>query len=1411
MTKQTHQRRLLVSALIFLSLLLLSASAKANTLPNEHGPSEYYNDSNSNASGDMEDAILKMHIPLPSGWTMESLMDSYYNFNDVSAFADATSSDRRLAIGDFESLNQFLEGSFVALPATSLGSDGLEISIVNFYCSDIVLGDFVTNYTKTTTSQGEDALSYTIQAFPFDMNCYADYKYNVGFLFQGSGTLEAITLANDVTVTIDLISPSTFDQQPPNRAKLQSCNTVIRTDGRVNFTNSVLARILNLFRGLISDAIDTNAASLVCGKLSEQGDELFANIFNATQTTLNQWLPPLNATWTNPLLAEESYVVPDGVMLLDFEANSNNDNTIMDNTTSVGGLLVSFLEEADSLFGDPVIDELTGESILGINSFLRENVLNDDGVLVLQMDDLDSTGNLDGALEDATSLFDSEDILTNTQIKMDGLRLKGLDTLQTFEPFVIRGKHTIGNVLAWQSLQLELDLIFDIAPSLREDSILINPNQANRIIERITIAVDFTDLSLDLSLFLAIDENKFDGLILGSMLDTKQIIPCFASAMTDIQLSGLGATVAEFSTPLLTGFLSPGLDRVISQFAEALFVAYKPTLLRAVPGMFQGPLRRMLQDVVVKNFFAVGDESACVPVAPPAGTVDLREFLLKPEEALVLGAAGEKAYGNVGALLYGLAQTSLTELDDAGMPLINQRIIRPMTIEQSGVAGTFVMKDSLFQYGMDDKRRSLQVDEGSFPFNISLGNLRISNMDTIVAPLDLLELTDSPTVLRNTISLGNTVSNSTKRPLTFSFAVAVGMGKTSWTELDMSLSIDSLGLSADVGANVDSEQLFNLPLSSLLEFRCWLTALQSVELNSDGVAVNPTAPRGLSLVDFTASLSSLQLETTCLDCQDAGTILLPELMQIIKETGSVDLLGKQLPELMESVLMGGGGIQTTLDRLIADSPRYCPSNPSYVGKDAVPTEYEFFDFPALSAQSIDTILFTAILVAESGFVMFAETQRLTDIETTSPLSAQEAFDPPSGIRLIDWTNIGNSTGIGAVADQIFDDARGFLSGDSENSLIDLESILGNIVDEDGVLDLEIDLAFELEDFVVAIDSIRVYGLENLKLFDVFEPIGPQTLTASLHFDMLDLEIVFSANTPSTTAPPQVITTRFVVNDVNADIAIFAAFDLDKIAALQLGSLLNTKTLLPCFMSTAYEFELPQMKVSIGSFTAPKIEGLLPATNEVTDQLTEVLFDRFRLNIEEAIPKIFDGIGRDLIASLLTYTDESVCAQQDSKVDDFIDFRDLLLPAELAKSLGGTGEEPYGTLLSSVFDIFKKEFFVANSVTGLAAINDKLITYFTESQSDVPGRLFFPGSIFNSQSNVDVGGFNADVAIRASDFFVNNLDTFGVPLTLLDPINGQQYLLNNSATVGLSHPFEIGLRFFLGLYSKGKPSQSHAYL
>jgi hypothetical protein len=86
----------------------------------------------------------------------------------------------------------------------------------------------------------------------------------------------------------------------------------------------------------------------------------------------------------------------------------------------------------------------------------------------------------------------------------------------------------------------------------------------------------------------------------------------------------------------------------------------------------------------------------------------------------------------------------------------------------------------------------------------------------------------------------------------------------------------------------------------------------------------------------------------------------------------------------------------------------------------------------------------------------------------------------------------------------------------------------------------------------------------------------------------------------------------------------------------------------------------------------------------------------------------------------------------------------------------------------------------------------------EAQSGTPGYLSFPGDLINQDRRINAGGLDAKIRIRAYDAYIRNLDTIGTPLTLLMPVNGSAFLLDNKATAGSRRPLQLGIRLLFGM-------------
>jgi hypothetical protein len=156
----------------------------------------------------------------------------------------------------------------------------------------------------------------------------------------------------------------------------------------------------------------------------------------------------------------------------------------------------------------------------------------------------------------------------------------------------------------------------------------------------------------------------------------------------------------------------------------------------------------------------------------------------------------------------------------------------------------------------------------------------------------------------------------------------------------------------------------------------------------------------------------------------------------------------------------------------------------------------------------------------------------------------------------------------------------------------------------------------------------------------------------------------------------------------------------------------------------------------------------------------------------------------------------------SSANGFVDLRDLLLSQTEAFRLGGNGRSPYGSLFRSAMKIVQDELLAVDSRTGLSRLNSVLIDPLTEEQSGVAGRFAFKEPVLDSGTNINVGGLNAKVQLKASDLYFEALNSVGEPLRLLSPVQNQSDLLDNTIGIGTSDPLRVGLRFLFALLGDG---------
>ena len=80
------------------------------------------------------------------------------------------------------------------------------------------------------------------------------------------------------------------------------------------------------------------------------------------------------------------------------------------------------------------------------------------------------------------------------------------------------------------------------------------------------------------------------------------------------------------------------------------------------------------------------------------------------------------------------------------------------------------------------------------------------------------------------------------------------------------------------------------------------------------------------------------------------------------------------------------------------------------------------------------------------------------------------------------------------------------------------------------------------------------------------------------------------------------------------------------------------------------------------------------------------------------------------------------------------------------------------------------------------ISERLISRLTKSQSNISSGLILAGDIFDTKTDLVIGGLKGVLEFKASDARIENIDTVGPPLNLLQPI--EPHALNNTSVFGV---------------------------
>jgi hypothetical protein len=242
-----------------------------------------------------------------------------------------------------------------------------------------------------------------------------------------------------------------------------------------------------------------------------------------------------------------------------------------------------------------------------------------------------------------------------------------------------------------------------------------------------------------------------------------------------------------------------------------------------------------------------------------------------------------------------------------------------------------------------------------------------------------------------------------------------------------------------------------------------------------------------------------------------------------------------------------------------------------------------------------------------------------------------------------------------------------------------------------------------------------------------------------------------------------------------------------------------------------------------------ISGLpSPDMDQALLDFTTILLTDYSDLFSLALPLVFNDFLRTMLNDALykyRTSDDACPIRAASSNFSTFDFRDWFLSdLQQAKALGGTGLKPYGDLVSSLWNLITDVALDVDPKTGLSSLlNDVLLAPLlstrqpadtvntnatTRSSQTITGVWDIPTPLVDVDSTVQVGGLSAIARFLLDNVRLEQLDSVGAPISLLNPIASHAHHLNNTATLGLGgRPVRFAFRLLFGLVTDGNGTLS----
>jgi len=572
-------------------------------------------------------------------------------------------------------------------------------------------------------------------------------------------------------------------------------------------------------------------------------------------------------------------VAPKNAKLIDFT-----------DLSSIAGWADMALSYAQNYLGGTV--EISQQ--LGITSILRSTVLNSNGLLTIPI--------VDQGFEAGSF-----------KLSLNDVALIGLDSFIMFDILEATGPNTFSNSLKLHRLgvTLKMDLWFD------------ETNGGNRTAESetVTISLILNDVEIEVSVLMAMDQDLLGELMIGSLLNTKNVFPCLLSATHSVGLSEFVMNVGDIEEFSISGIISDETDQSLQRITSAIFDKYKQIVLNAWPVFTSTTARPILHNILQVLLEDARNNHACPkPDTSLQDVIDFRDLLLTEERAVALLGQGDSPYGNLFRSLFSFLETKMSDTVESGLSRMND-LVGSLTRRQSNVSGDLYYPGYIFQQELNLDLNGLNAD-----IELGISDLRISNLDSLGSPITVLQpVLGESSVLNNsaTIAAG---SEALRTELRLLFK-ADGSDLEVHNDLVMGLNLMSIEAMLEILVEFSESPFLTFPLRDIMNLNCWLSTIVTPILDKYGDRAGEP-DTGMAVKSLAMAVAEASLDIDCIECSSP---LIVEMASIIGSKEAIEDTTDAANMIFNYIsnLLGGDFTRSKLDRMLADADRKCPHSPSY--------------------------------------------------------------------------------------------------------------------------------------------------------------------------------------------------------------------------------------------------------------------------------------------------------------------------------------------------------------------------------------------------------------------------------------------------------------------------------------------------